>query len=1083
MMCFGLRSIYGSEDFDNVDSHCRDYWEPSGPASPVAPYQSLYQVVLDIPQEVDYGFRSTCQEDRQYERDVGWNSGIYYNSYHWARYFDGNRPVPCSSTGLFDRLPHYRRDWWYRSLFKDGLTGAYERVGLSFFLGLIPVIGSILCLFMSYVYVARPLSLARLRPKQLGEFKVTMWKLLVVDFLIGLIFPIGPFFRAWFHCIMRIIHFAFDAKNDHESYVDGLYYQNSGRIRVADLNKARAIDALKMYQQYHQECIHTLYGADLMNAADHAVLQEDLARLQRELSQARTCQVKMENERVKSCNAAQPLIRRTMLNPEAPLCYHAIPPTTVWSDQGAGVGPSAFFRRLAQNQQFVPQQEPLTLQLAAVPQEQVPMAFLLLPAPELPAAFQSIPTSPLPVSSQSIPAPRQPVVSSLTLSQLIALQQVIVPQEAIIPRQAIASQQPTPLQRVVPQCRNTLVLHQSAALRSAMARPQRLPVIYQPMPPRRQALNLIANTPRSATVQTRQEMYTPRQVAPRPAFAQQQAMNPGQGGLVTQKAVAPPPPIRAIDIPVTFQQAISAQQALCAVIPHQPPVPEQAVVPVQPLTLQLAGVPEQTTTTITLEQVVAKQNIILQQIVLPLQTAAPVDPIIGAVPACVSASPIDCAVVTSFRPASYVLDKAPVSRSTMQTYMVLMQQRMVLVDQLDLPSVVPASARRKRSSKPSMLRNFCIDPPPVSFARNGSNPNPNGERALPTPTQAAKLSSFRPLILTDQGSPPEQHQTTEHNLQAPYIHSLSPIVAETSCLHQLISDELQVTQDVLFNNHGRPSDDTGLSGHTANSVAANQMSSSSESDVTATEPEEQAIWEVQSDSEDIYGDDEAEDEDDSSDDDDSEDEGREIGDGEGDEKDEDESGGDPGHQDEGDDEDDPGDASDYYDDEDDDGDDESTDSCSTEEYDYSESDKEMHYQTLVSNFTIATSLNKANNRPMSRLSTLLALESSEFSELNLANRRYGGHQDCYDPTPGPSISTLLASGVGSSSRGRVPVLGANAEHNSEHSVDTPPGMSNSASETSSLEEAIEEVLSRQWQLENRNRQSARLTSGPRFDID
>ncbi|KAF9331139.1 hypothetical protein BG006_005976 [Podila minutissima] len=1080
-MCFGLGSIYGSNDSDNVGGRDSDYWEPSGPVSPIAPYKSPYQVVLDIPQEVDYGFHSTCQEDRQYEQDVGWNSGNYYNSYHWARYLDGNRPVPCSSIGFFDRLPHYRRDWWYRGLFKDGLTGAYERIGLSFFLGLIPVIGSIVCLFMSYVYVARPLSLARLRPEQLGKFKVAMWKLLAVDFFIGLIFPIGPFFRAWFHCNMRIIHFAYDAKNDHESYVDGLYYQNSGRIRVADLNKARAVDALKMYQQYHQGCIHTLYGADLLNAADRAVLEEDLARLQRELSQARTCQVRMENERIKSCNAAQPLIRRTMSNPEAPRCYHAIPPTTVWSDQGAGAGPSALSRGLAaQNKQFVPLQEPLVVQLAAVPQEQVPAAF------------------------QHLPAPRQPVVPCPAPSQAIAPHQVIVPQQATVPRQAIASQQPTPLLRVAPHCRNTPVLHQSSAPRSAMARPQRPPVIYQPMPPRRQALDLYANTSLPAMVQTQQPMYAPRQVAPRP-YAQQQTMNPRQVGLVAQKAMAPPPPMRAIDTPVTFQQAIAAQQELSAVIPHQPPVPKQAVipaqllvldravvpaqslvvelafVPVQPLALQQAGVPEQTTT---LEQVVVPgQTVFLAQTVLPLQTSALVDPTVGTVPALASASPIDCAVATLLRPDSNVLETAPVSPSTIQAYMDLMQQRTVQVERLNLSSVAPTSTRRKRSSTPAMLRNFCIGPSRVPPTMNGPNPNPNGETAPTTPTQAAELSSSRPLALADQVFPHEQHQTAKHNLQASDIHSLSSIVAETSGLHQFISDELQVEQDVLLNNHDRPLDDAGLSGHAYNSLAGHQMSSSLESDVTATEPKEQAIWKVQSDSEDVYGDDEAEDEDESSDDDDSEDEGREGGDGEGDEKGEDESGGDSGDQDEGDDDDDSEDASDYNDDEDDDGDDESTDSCSTQENDYTESDIEMHYQILVTNFNIAMSLNQTNNRPMSRLSTLLALESSAFSESNLASRRQSGHQHCYGPSSGPSVSTLFASSVGSSNGGRVPVLGVSAEHNPEHNVDTPLGMPHSDSEASSLEEAIEEVLSRRWKIENRNKQPQRLIRGPRFDID
>lgn len=134
-MCFALGSVYGSDDFGSVDGRDSDYWEPNDLASPTAPYQSPYQVVHQTSQEVDYGFQSTCEQDRQYEQDVGWNSSNYYTSYYWAWYLDGNRPVPCSSVGPFDRLPHYRRDWWYRGLFKEGLAGAYERIGLSFFLG------------------------------------------------------------------------------------------------------------------------------------------------------------------------------------------------------------------------------------------------------------------------------------------------------------------------------------------------------------------------------------------------------------------------------------------------------------------------------------------------------------------------------------------------------------------------------------------------------------------------------------------------------------------------------------------------------------------------------------------------------------------------------------------------------------------------------------------------------------------------------------------------------------------------------------------------------------------------------------
>ncbi|KAG0331186.1 hypothetical protein BG000_011123 [Podila horticola] len=1019
-MCFGFGSIYGSDDFDSIDGRDSDYWEPNGATSPIAPYQSLYQVVIGVPQEVDYGFHSTCQEDRQYERDVGWNSGNYNTSYYWARYFDGNRPVPCSSVGPFDRLPHYRRDWWYRSLFKEGLTG------------LVPVIGSIVCLFMSYVYVARPLSLARLRPEQLRKLKVTMWKLLAIDFFIGLIFPIGPFLRAWFHCNMRIIHFAFDAKNEHESYVDYLYYQNSGRIRVADLNKARAMDALKMHQQYHQECVHTFYGADLMNATDHAVLHEDLARLQRELSQARTCQFKMENERIKSCNAAQPLIRRTMSNPEAIRCYHAIPPTAAWSDQGVGVGPSVFLREPeVQYQQFIPQ--------------------------------QGSSTSPPLVSSQPISSPQQPVAP------------IAAPPQPIAPRQVFAPQQPTPFQQAAPFRRNTPVPLQSVAPRSAVARPQRTPAIYQPMPPRRQALVLYDSASRPGMFETRHLMYASRQMAPRPAFDSRQvaprsavalqALNARQGGLAARKAVAPPPPMPAMEIPVTYQQAIAAQQALSsqeAVIPHQPLVIQQADVLGHALVFEQV-IPEQAALKLA---AVSEQSVVLAQTDIPEQTVAASDPTVGVVPAPISASPIDCAVNTSVHPDPIILEAALVSPSTIQAYMTLMLQRMVQADQFNPSSVAPTATRRKRSFTPSMLRNFCLDPPCVSPAINESNAIRNGETASTTPSREVGSPSC-PLKPTDQSLAPKQRHT------ALDTRSLTHIVIDAS-------NGFQDAQDALPEGQGRPLNDAGVSGHAVNDLVARQMSSSLESDVTATEPEEQAIWEIQCDSEDVYGDDEAED--DSSDDDDSEDDGHEGDDGGSDEEKDVESGGDSGNQDECDDNDDSGDDSDDPDDEDDYGDDESTDDYSTEEYDYSEPDKEEHYQILVRNFSIAPSLNKANNRSISRLSTL------EFSESSLASRGHGIHQHCYDPSPGLCVSTLKTSGVGRSDAGGMPVLGVSVEHNPEHGVDTPPGLSypqvsNLDSETSSLERAIEKVLSRLWKLENRNRQPQRLISGPRFDID
>lgn len=569
-----------------------------------------------------------------------------------------------------------------------------------------------------------------------------------------------------------------------------------------------------------------------------------------------------------------------------------------------------------------------------------------------------------------------------------------------------------------------------------------------------------------------------------------------------------PKPMPTIETPVAYHQAIAAQQALSSLrerssqetaIPHQllvleQAVPEQTIVPEQIVVLK--------ETVIATPSVVLTQAIIVEHTVAPEQIVAPVEPTAGSAPALVTASPMGCAVVTPVRPASIVVEAAVLSTSAIQAYMALMKQRVV---QVNLSSVAPTSVvaptsmRRKRSSTPSMLRNFGIDPPRVSAIVNVSNPTPNSEM-VPSTSIQEESSSSRPLVVVDQSLPPEQP-----NFHAPDTYCLSPIVVDTSnsLLPLADNDGLRDTQAVLPESNAQLSNDAGAREQhiVTDGLACLQIPSSQESEVTAIEPEEQAVWEVQTDSEDVYGDDEAEDDsgdessDESSDesndeisdesndeisnetsdetsDNDSEDDSEDMGREGNREKEEDESGDNSGDDD--------------YDDEDDDGDDESKDDPTSEEEDHIGSDKEDHYQILVRNFNIATSLNKANNRSMSSLSTLLALESSEFSESSLASRRYSGHRHCYGPSPG-AIPTPIFSGIGSSNGGEMPALGVSAEFNAELGVETSPGVfypqvSHSDSETSLLGKEIEKVMSTRWELEKRS-VSQRLNTEPRFDTD
>ncbi|KAF9092468.1 hypothetical protein BGX23_004260 [Mortierella sp. AD031] len=104
----------------------------------------------------------------------------------WAVLLDGTRCYEWHDTG--------RRGGgggWFQ--------GVLESIGLAFFLGLIPGVGCLICTVLSYIKVYRPISRFMFDETDLKSLQRFAFQCMIIDFLIGLVYPISPFLRL-FYC-------------------------------------------------------------------------------------------------------------------------------------------------------------------------------------------------------------------------------------------------------------------------------------------------------------------------------------------------------------------------------------------------------------------------------------------------------------------------------------------------------------------------------------------------------------------------------------------------------------------------------------------------------------------------------------------------------------------------------------------------------------------------------------------------------------------------------------------------------------------------------------------------------------------
>ncbi|KAG0346313.1 hypothetical protein BG004_001931, partial [Podila humilis] len=1019
-MCFGFESMHDEDDVESIGCRGNEPWVQNETLSPLPPYHIPPHTNHPPAQAEDFGFLSTCRQDLLYERQVGVNAELYYHAYEWARYLDGNRRLPNSNVGPSDRVPHYRRQWWYRHLFDEGLYGAFERVGLSFFIGFVPLIGSIICLLLSYVFVYRRISKYQLPPTQLWSLKVAMWKLLLCDFLIGLIFPIAPFLRSCFHANLRIIHFAFDSKTHYERHIEQLHSYNIRRIREAQRDKSQALTALKMFQQYHSDCIHTLRGADLMFAAENAIVSQELLKIECELIQARMLQIRQENERSKSYNAFKPLIKRNTLNSEYRKTYSAIVPTVVpantMTSHSAGVGPSGL----------------------RAPQETQPPAAITTIANHGPAVLQAPKQAPPPIEAAQVAVAQEPLVVQATS---IFEQALVAPRQSSHP---VASHQPRILDvrrraysDTFQQTQAPTQQHQvPASKQTSIARPdvmarRRSAAIYQAMPPRRQALVLCDMTTFPSI------NAPPPKIRLQPSAAQMCPTHLRQAtGQYRPVAQARLPLVLPVENPVTHKQAMAAQQALS--VRRESPERQQHV----PAPTHVAVIVDAPVMAATRSDTCAVVPL-RQESMTPRSNVAALARTNTATPTIVPTVAPNAAATPA------VEEVVQVSPSTIQAYMALMQQRLALIDQFNSEESAPGS-NSLAEQRPAVN----LDAPRVA------------ERAEPT------------------GTSEESKQEQQSHEAAPAVASEGEetvVDSEEQAVWEVLSDSEDAYGDDEADHGGDGSDNTEYSDESASS--GDSESGSSEGD---------------GDDGDNEGDDNEGDDNEGGDNEGGDNEG---GDNEG------------GNHEEGDDE----DEGDETDDDVTEGNGESTDatttanndeSCSRKEHggddegenkdsngnpsgqkqkanggteapvkeedegDLVESDKEDHWQMLGRNFAIAVRLNKINNRPMSRLGILLALESSEFSESNLSyqrNLRNIEKSECSRPGSLASSLSSTKTALSHSSTEAEPIpeqAGETAflENGAQEGRGDESDASDS-SELSSLEKAIERVLSNHWQKE------------------
>ncbi|KAG0250428.1 hypothetical protein BG011_008354 [Mortierella polycephala] len=124
------------------------------------------------------------------EEVMRWNSDQYQWAQDWATRLDGLR-----EPGTIFSVKY---------LLKDRFRGAPEKLGLAFFIGLIPGASILLCWPLSYFMVYRPLKQLKISRSERDHLLPSLFYYLAVDFFLGLLLFAGPFLRLCFRSNLRM---------------------------------------------------------------------------------------------------------------------------------------------------------------------------------------------------------------------------------------------------------------------------------------------------------------------------------------------------------------------------------------------------------------------------------------------------------------------------------------------------------------------------------------------------------------------------------------------------------------------------------------------------------------------------------------------------------------------------------------------------------------------------------------------------------------------------------------------------------------------------------------------------------------
>ncbi|KAF9427695.1 hypothetical protein BGZ94_004377 [Podila epigama] len=1028
----GFRTVYGSTDTTIVPGGERTFFT-SDYGTLADPFQNPFHAIIHIPEEEENNkLSSMCEQDRKNERDLSWNAQKYQSAYHWACFLDGSRRVPSLSIGL------------------------------------IPGIGTLLCAALSYWMVYRPLSKLRICPTQLQPLKKAMQKLLLLDLLVGLLFPVAPILRALLYCNLRCIAIAFPIKNGHEAYIDSLYYHNKTLMRNAQQRHEIAAGALHLFMQHHRHCCRPWLDNHEAEALEHARSHEDAAMFSCAFSMAREARINSENGQRKSSLATNPLLRRTLSGTRdvrsyfqgvAPLTegYEQLPPTEQ-SSQGQGPPVAPATRRIPH---VVPELEEVCIETHGELIRDTAQTFhlhhddvqSLSPDPQVSqsthVSCQGLGTADIPhqTSMEVHPSMLPPHERMATVAptaghpqtQAQARAHEDAPSEMSIhdksPWGSLYVEAIRPMPQSVPQQQQVLDTNGYSCLSSSGSwdplyfEARRTEPIQQHAPPQQQELLSVHPEPPTESVIVEGHVSVGPQLIDAPILSDNQGIVTSEHDTVSSSdmpALVTERVSTVLDEPA--QMSPSTIQAYMALMQQRQVQMERfdpakvtptCLGPSDAVLASTSKVPQGTSIDAPRVHSQLRHKVIQPQSVEAV-AAAPVQ----AEPQCmVSSTQLNPPVEAAF-------ENRGRSRVRRKTY------RNLIPCPLDVINNTVPPQQAQQPSEP-LMEDQCVDATQQSCIDVDGADNTDMTLEL---RQMLIRDGFPENTVTSGSM--SSHVICQAGLQP--SDSISDIGNDTTAA-PTPRDHVMRRESACSTPESFPMP--------SSSLTSARRSASKESDETATEAEEQAIWGVQA-----YD----------------EGHGHEYGN----------VASDSDHYNDGDDEDDDDfdlsedEDEDENDDEDDDDDDDDNDSDDDEaEVEEDTSDEEeafrqqriRHYRELRYNFAVAMRLNKNENRPMSNLSTLLALESSQFSESNLARRRF--YRDYRSDAPSPERRLTDEEEL-------KPILGASDSSDTSRKGNLEHRPS-AESRSDSLEAAIRDVLATRWKAETQ-----RLTNAStRFNID